>query len=93
MSSRADQGPAGSDPHDALDNLTTAEKLFLAGCLPTEDELMIGWAMPVLAAPEAERVTLVAAQIAVLKGLYEDPAGWCARALMLAHNARGDQDG
>lgn len=89
MPPRSDQGQAGSDPHDALENLTPAEMKYLRGCLPTEDELMVGWATPVLAASELERRSLVADKIEVLRGLYDDPAGWCARALRLAAEAGG----
>jgi len=78
---------------DALDNLTDSEKEYLRGCLPTEEEVMLGWAMPVLAAPATERATRVASQLAVLRGLWDDPEGWCARALALAAKARGDRHG
>jgi len=50
---------------------------------------MVGWATPVLAASELERRSLVAHKIEVLRGLYDDPAGWCARALRLAAEAGG----
>jgi len=78
---------------DALDNLTPAEKEYLRGTLPTEEEVMLGWALPVLAAPAAERATRVASQLAVLRGLWDDPESWCARALALAAKARGDRHG
>ena len=74
---------------DALDNLTPAEKEYLRGTLPTEEEVMVGWATPVLAASELERRSLVADKIEVLRGLYDDPAGWCARALKLAAESGG----
>ena len=45
---------------------------------------MLGWAMPLLSKSPLERRVLVAAQIEVLDGINEDPAGWCARALELA---------
>jgi hypothetical protein len=67
-----------------LDNLTTEDKAYIASRLPTEAETMLSWATPVLAAPEAERADRVACQIAVLEGIWADPAAWCVRALKLA---------
>ena len=69
-------------------NFTAKEKEYLRGCLPTEAELMISWATPVLAASPVEQRVLIAAQIEVLDaaagGFYADPAGWCSEALRLA---------
>lgn len=79
--------------NDALDHLSEADKLFLASCLPSEEVVMLGWATPVLAAPEAERPALVACQLAVVRELWDDPEGWCARALELAADAAGADDG
>lgn len=87
MSSSRPNGAEGTG--DALDNLTDAEKEYLRGCLPTEEEVMVAWATPVLAASEMERRSLVTDKIEVLRGLYDDPAGWCARALALAAEAGG----
>jgi len=93
----ADELPAVVASGDALlDNLTPAEKEYLRSTLPTEEEVMLGWATPVLAAPAAARLTLVASQIAVLRGLWDDPAGWCSQALKLAAEevrGRGEHDG
>jgi hypothetical protein len=69
---------------DALDNLTAAEKARLMDCIPSEWDVMVGWATPVLAAPMTERRVLIAAQMQVLSGLYDDPQEWCRRALELA---------
>ena len=74
--------PARSD--DALDNLTPAEKEYLRGTLPSEEDVMLGWALPLLAAPEAERRDQAAWKIAVLEGLYDDPQAWVERAFELA---------
>ncbi len=63
---------------------TDEEKARLRECLPTERDVMLGWAMPLLSKSPLERRVLVAAQIEVLDGINEDPAGWCARALELA---------
>jgi len=73
---------ASSD--DALDNLTPAEMEYLRSTLPTEEEVMVGWAMPLLARPEAERRDQAAWKIAVLDGLYDDPQAWVERAFELA---------
>ena len=62
----ADELPAVAAPGDALDNLTPAEMEYLCSTLPTEEEVMVGWATPVLAASTTERRVLVAAQIEVL---------------------------
>ena len=75
---------------DVLDNLTAKEKDYLRSTLPTEEELKIGWAKPVLAASEVERRSLVVGQIEVLRGLDDDPVGWCARALRFATEAGDD---
>jgi hypothetical protein len=63
---------------------TEKEKAYLRSTLPTEEEVMLGWALPVLGRPPVECRVLVAAQIEVLEGFDPDPAGWCARALELA---------
>lgn len=67
-----------------LDNLTPAEKEYLRGCLPTEQEIMLGWALPVLAAPASARATLVASQIEIVEPFWDDPEEWCREALKLA---------
>lgn len=82
-------GPTVSD--DVLDNLTDEEKLFLRSTLPTEEEVMIGWATPVLTASPVERRVLVASKIEVLEAFHEDPEGWCARALALAGGGHVDR--
>ena len=82
-----------SDQADDFPAFTEADMEFLRGCLPAEQELMIGWATPVLAASPGERLLLVAAQIEVLEGLWDDPEEWCGRALKLAIEARGGHHG
>jgi len=74
---------------DALENLTPEGRAHVRACLPTGKECMVSWATPVLARSGVERRVLVAAQMLVLDGLYEDPAGWCARSLELAAEERG----
>jgi len=73
---------------DALDRLSPAEKVQLRACLPTEDEIKVGWATPLLDKSDLERRVLVAAQLEVLEILEADPAAWCARALALAEKER-----
>jgi len=77
----------------ALDSLTPAEMEQLRACLPTRADVMLGWARPVLAAPEGERATLVAAQLEVLEALWADPEAWCRQALELALAERGARRG
>ena len=78
---------------DALDRLPEADKVYLRSCLPTDAELKLGWALPVLAAPEGERAILVAAQLEVLEPLWADPEAWCRQALELALAERGARRG
>jgi hypothetical protein len=70
--------------HDSLLNLTETEKEEVRDSLPTDEELKIGWALPVLRASESERRIMVGAQIEVLSVFEEDPKGWCREALRLA---------
>jgi len=77
---------------DALDNLTPAEKKRLRASRPTEDELKVGWATPLLDKSDLERRVLVACQLEVLDGIEEDPAGWCRAALALAEKERAHAD-
>ena len=74
---------------DDFPQFTEAEREHLRSCLPTEEEIMVGWAMPLLKASPPERRVLVAAQLEVLDGLQDDPAAWCARALQLAAGEGG----
>ena len=76
--------PTGSRSPDILDNLTEAEQEVIRASLPTTEEVMIGWATPVLAASEIERRLLISAQVQVLDGLSADPSAWCRDALLLA---------
>jgi hypothetical protein len=69
---------------DALDHLTAAEKTVLRISLPTDDEVMIGWATPLLDLTPAQKALAVADQMAVLEGLWDDPRAWCVRALEMA---------
>ena len=66
---------------DALENLTDEEKVLLRESLPTLEEVMIGWALPVIAAPPGQQRLMVAAQVEVLTGLWEDPEAWCVEAI------------
>ena len=77
----------------ALDNLTPAEREQLGACLPSRADVQLGWARPVLAAPEGERAILVAAQLEVLEPLWADPEAWCRQALELALAERGARRG
>ena len=74
---------------DDFPQFTEAEREHLRSCLPTKEEIMVGWASPLLAASPIERRVLVAAQLEVLEGLTEDPAAWCERALELAAGKGG----
>ena len=76
--------PAGSRSPDFLDSLTDEQMDYLRSTLPTEEEVMIGWATHVLAASEIERRILISAQVQVLDGLSADPSAWCRDALLLA---------
>ena len=74
-----------SDNRHGFPAFTAEEKAWLRDtCLPTETEVMLGWALPLLSKLPIERRVLVAAQIEVLDGIQEDPVSWCARALQLA---------
>ena len=73
---------------DALDHLTPAEKAMLRTSLPTDEEVMVGWALPLLDMPLAEKVLAVADKIEVLTGLWDDPRAWCVRALEAAQKER-----
>jgi hypothetical protein len=81
--------PVGSRSPDTLDSLTEEEMVRLNNCLPSEWDVMVGWATPVIAASPAERRVLIAAQMEVLDGLYDDPQKWCRHALELAEVSRG----
>ena len=68
---------------------TPAEKAYLRGCLPSEEEVIVGWALPVLARPASERAVLIAAEVEVLENLCADPISWCYDALTLAEKRGG----
>ena len=77
-------------PVDSLmDSLTEDQKREVRDNFPSEEDWMVWWATPVLAATPVERRVLVAAKIEVLEGLVEDPEAWCRRALELAARVGG----
>jgi len=71
---------------DALDNLTDEEKDYLRTCLPTEEDLKLGFALPLSTCSGPGRRVLIAAKMQVLEGLVDDPARWVRDALLLARS-------
>ena len=70
-------------PDEDFPHLTWVERQEMQSSLPTDTDLMLGWALPVLALTGPERKVMVAAQIEVLTGRYEDPVAWCVAAIRL----------
>jgi hypothetical protein len=69
---------------DSLDNLTAADKDTLRASLPTEADVQAAWGAAVLAADKTQQRLMIAAQVQVLRGYWDDPKGWCAAALTMA---------
>lgn len=67
-----------------LDGLTEYQRKRLRATLPSEEDVMLGWALSVMRGPAGERPSRVADQVAVLRGLWDDPAEWCTEAMRFA---------
>lgn len=59
---------------------------------PSHEDAMLGWSVPLLERRESEMPTLVAAQVAVLRGLWPDPAAWCVEAIELGRRFIADRE-
>jgi hypothetical protein len=67
-----------------LDGLTDRQRETLRKTLPSERDVMLGWALPLLERPAGERPSRVADQVEVLRGIRADPEAWCVKAIELA---------
>jgi len=71
-----------------FDRLSPPELTLLRISLPTDDEVRVGWALPLLDLPASQKTLAVQMQIEVLTGLWADPRAWCVRAFELAERER-----